>query len=82
MSGNTFGQLFRVTSFGESHGTSIGCIIDGVPPRIPLGEVDIQPYVEKRRPGQSKYTTSAGNPIRSRSCLEYSKVRLLARRSP
>jgi chorismate synthase len=57
MSGNTFGQLFRVTSFGESHGASIGCIIDGVPPRIPLGEVDIQPYVEKRRPGQSKYTT-------------------------
>jgi chorismate synthase len=57
MSGNTFGQLFRVTSFGESHGASIGCIIDGVPPRIPLGEVDIQPYVDKRRPGQSKYTT-------------------------
>ena len=57
MSGNTFGQLFTVTSFGESHGTAIGCIIDGVPPRIPLGEVDIQPYVDKRRPGQSKYTT-------------------------
>jgi chorismate synthase len=57
MSGNTFGQLFTVTSFGESHGASIGCIIDGVPPRIPLSEVDIQPYVDKRRPGQSKYTT-------------------------
>jgi len=57
MSGNTFGQLFTVTSFGESHGTAIGCIIDGVPPRIPLGEVDIQPYVDMRRPGQSKYTT-------------------------
>lgn len=57
MSGNTFGQLFRVTSFGESHGTAIGCIVDGVPPRIPLSEVDIQPYVNKRRPGQSKYTT-------------------------
>ena len=57
MSGNTFGQLFTVTSFGESHGAAIGCIIDGVPPRIPLGEVDIQPYVDKRRPGQSKYTT-------------------------
>ena len=57
MSGNTFGQLFTVTSFGESHGASIGCIIDGVPPRIPLNEVDIQPYVDKRRPGQSKYTT-------------------------
>ena len=57
MSGNTFGQLLTVTSFGESHGTSIGCIIDGVPPLIPLGELDIQPYVDKRRPGQSKYTT-------------------------
>jgi chorismate synthase len=57
MSGNTFGQLFTVTSFGESHGTAIGCIVDGVPPRIPLGAEDIQPYVNKRRPGQSKYTT-------------------------
>ena len=57
MSGNTFGQLFTVTSFGESHGAAIGCIIDGVPPRIPLSETDIQPYVDKRRPGQSKYTT-------------------------
>ena len=57
MSGNTFGQLFTVTSFGESHGVAIGCIIDGVPPRIPLSEIDIQPYVDKRRPGQSKYTT-------------------------
>ena len=57
MSGNTFGQLFTVTSFGESHGAAIGCIIDGVPPRIPLSEADIQPYVDKRRPGQSKYTT-------------------------
>ena len=57
MSGNTFGQIFKVTSFGESHGEAIGCIIDGVPPRIPLSEIDIQPYVDKRRPGQSKYTT-------------------------
>ena len=57
MSGNTFGQLFKVTSFGESHGTAIGCIVDGVPPCIPLSEADIQPYVNKRRPGQSKYTT-------------------------
>jgi chorismate synthase len=57
MSGNTFGQLFKVTSFGESHGTAIGCVVDGVPPRIPLSLEDIQPYVNKRRPGQSKYTT-------------------------
>lgn len=57
MSGNTFGQLFTVTSFGESHGPAIGCIIDGVPPRIALSEADIQPFVDKRRPGQSKFTT-------------------------
>ncbi|MBC8269883.1 MAG: chorismate synthase [Rhodospirillaceae bacterium] len=57
MSGNTFGQLFAVTSFGESHGPAIGCIIDGVPPRIAISEADIQPYVDKRRPGQSKFTT-------------------------
>lgn len=57
MSGNSFGQLFRVTSFGESHGPAIGCIIDGVPPCVPLSEADIQPFVDKRRPGQSKFTT-------------------------
>ena len=57
MSGNTFGQLFTVTTFGESHGIALGCIIDGVPPRIPLDERDIQPFLDKRRPGQSKFTT-------------------------
>ncbi len=57
MSGNSLGQLFRVTTFGESHGVAIGCIVDGVPPRIPLQESDIQQYLDKRRPGQSKYTT-------------------------
>lgn len=57
MSGNSFGQLFKVTSFGESHGPAIGCIIDGVPPGIGISEDDIQPYVDKRRPGQSKFTT-------------------------
>jgi chorismate synthase len=62
MSGNSFGQLFTVTSFGESHGPAIGCIIDGVPPRIPLSEADIQPYVDKRRPGQSKFTTQRREP--------------------
>ena len=57
MSGNSFGQLFRVTTFGESHGVAIGCIVDGVPPRIPLQESDIQQFLDKRRPGQSKHTT-------------------------
>jgi len=54
---NTFGHLFRVTTFGESHGPAIGCVIDGCPPRIPLSESDIQPYLDKRRPGQSRFTT-------------------------
>ena len=49
MSHNTFGHLFRVTTYGESHGSEIGCIVDGVPPQIPLSEADIQPYLDKRR---------------------------------
>lgn len=57
MSGNTFGTLFTVTTFGESHGKAIGCIVDGCPPRFPLTESDIQPFLDKRKPGQSKYTT-------------------------
>ncbi|MFZ0573008.1 MAG: chorismate synthase, partial [Rhodomicrobium sp.] len=57
MSFNTFGHMFRVTTWGESHGPAIGCVIDGCPPRIPLSEADIQPYLDKRRPGQSRFTT-------------------------
>lgn len=57
MSHNTFGHLFRVTTFGESHGPALGCVIDGCPPGLDLVESDIQPYLDKRRPGQSKYTT-------------------------
>ena len=57
MSYNTYGKLFRVTTWGESHGPAIGCTIDGVPPRIALSEADIQPYLDERRPGQSKFTT-------------------------
>jgi len=57
MSGNSFGQLFRATSFGESHGPAIGCIVDGVPPRLPLAEPDIQVWLDRRRPGQSRFTT-------------------------
>jgi chorismate synthase len=62
MSFNTFGHLFRVTTFGESHGPAIGCIVDGCPPRIPLTEADIQPYLDKRRPGQSRFTTQRQEP--------------------
>lgn len=57
MSGNSFGKLFTVTSFGESHGPAIGCIVDGCPPGLPLNAAAIQPFLDKRKPGQSKYTT-------------------------
>src|SRR3954451_5027164 len=55
--GNTFGQLFRVTTFGESHGGGIGVVIDGCPPCIEISETDIQLGLDRRRPGQSKLTT-------------------------
>jgi chorismate synthase len=62
MSFNTFGHLFRFTSFGESHGPAIGCVVDGCPPRIPLETVDIQRELDRRRPGQSRYTTQRQEP--------------------
>src|SRR6202165_2886880 len=62
MSHNAFGHLFRVTTFGESHGPAIGCVVDGTPPRIPLTEADIQPYLDTRRTGQSRYTTQLQEP--------------------
>ncbi len=62
MSHNTFGHLFRVTTWGESHGPAIGCVIDGCPPRLPLTEADIQPFLDRRRPGQSRFTTQRQEP--------------------
>lgn len=62
MSHNTFGHLFRVTTFGESHGPAIGCVVDGCPPLIPLSEAEIQRDLDKRRPGQSRYTTQRQEP--------------------
>jgi chorismate synthase len=62
MSHNTFGHLFRVTTWGESHGPAIGCVVDGCPPRIPLSEADIQPFLDRRRPGQSQFTTQRQEP--------------------
>jgi chorismate synthase len=62
MTGNTFGTLFRFTSWGESHGPAIGCVVDGVPPRLALAEPDIQRWLDKRRPGQSRYTTQRQEP--------------------
>src|SRR6201987_5528120 len=57
MAGNSFGALFRFTTWGESHGPAIGCVVDGAPPRIPLSEADIQPWLDRRRPGQSRFVT-------------------------
>ena len=62
MSANSFGTLFRVTTFGESHGPAIGCVVDGTPPGIALSEADIQGYLDKRRPGQSRFTTQRAEP--------------------
>jgi chorismate synthase len=62
MAGNSFGTLFRYTTWGESHGVAIGCVVDGVPPRLPLAEGDIQHWLDRRRPGQSKFTTQRREP--------------------
>ena len=62
MSHNSFGHLFRVTTFGESHGPAIGCVVDGCPPRMPLREADIQAELDRRRPGQSRFTTQRREP--------------------
>lgn len=62
MSHNTFGHLFRVTTFGESHGPALGCVIDGCPPGLPVSRDDIQAWLDRRRPGQSRFTTQRREP--------------------
>ncbi|SEA93337.1 chorismate synthase [Rubrimonas cliftonensis] len=62
MSYNSFGHLFRVTTWGESHGPALGATVDGCPPGVPLSEADIQPWLDRRRPGQSRYTTQRQEP--------------------
>src|ERR1700730_15315942 len=62
MDGSSFGTLFRFTTWGESHGAAIGVVVDGIPPRIALAEPDIQQFLDKRRPGQSRYTTQRQEP--------------------
>jgi chorismate synthase len=62
MSHNAFGHLFRFTTWGESHGPAIGCVVDGCPPRLGLTEADIQPFLDRRRPGQSKFVTQRQEP--------------------
>ncbi len=62
MAGNSFGTTFRFTTWGESHGPAIGCVVDGVPPRLALSEADIQVWLDKRKPGQSRFTTQRQEP--------------------
>jgi chorismate synthase len=62
MSHNSFGHLFRITTWGESHGPAIGCVVDGTPPRLPLSEADIQHWLDRRRPGGSRFVTQRREP--------------------
>ena len=62
MAGNSFGQNFRFTTWGESHGPAIGVVVDGVPPRVPFSEADVQTFLDRRRPGQSRFTTQRQEP--------------------
>jgi chorismate synthase len=62
MSHNSFGHLFRITTFGESHGVALGCVVDGCPAGLPLSEADIQSFLDKRKPGQNRFTTQRREP--------------------
>ena len=62
MAGSSFGELFRFTTWGESHGPAIGVVVDGVPSRLPLAAAEIQHWLDRRRPGQSKFTTQRQEP--------------------
>ena len=62
MSLNSFGHIFRFTTWGESHGPALGAVVDGCPPGLPLSEADIQPFLDARRPGQSRFTTQRQEP--------------------
>ena len=62
MSHNSFGKLFKVTTWGESHGPAIGCVVDGVPPKLVLSEADIQHFLDRRRPGQNRFMTQRREP--------------------
>ncbi len=62
MSHNTFGHLFRVTTWGESHGQALGCVVDGCPPGLTLRAEDIQVFLDQRRPGQGKFVTQRQEP--------------------
>ena len=80
MSGSTLGTLFCVTSFGESHGPAIGCVVDGCPPGLALSEADIQLELDRRKPGTSAMSRSAARKIKSKSSPVCSKAKPPARR--
>ena len=82
MSGSSFGKIFRVTTWGESHGPAVGAVIDGCPAGIPLTENDVQAFLDRRRPGQSKYTTKRQETTLLRSFREYSRGRQQVRPFP
>ena len=76
MSFNTFGKLFRFNTWGESHGPAIGCVVDGCPPNIQIKEEEIQKELNKRKPGQSKYTTQEKKMIKLKYYQESLKAKL------
>ena len=80
MSYNSFGHLFRITTWGESHGPAIGCVVDGCPPGIKLTEADIQVYLDKRRPVSRATPPSARSPTRCASSPACSPTRRRARK--
>ena len=81
MSVNSFGRVFRFTTWGESHGPAIGAVVDGCPPGLDLSEADIQPWLDKRRPGQSRFTTQRRSRTRCGSSRASSRGGRPARRS-
>ena len=81
MSHNTFGHLFRVTTFGESHGPAIGCVVDGCPPAIPLEDEEIQYFLDERRPGKTRFTSQRQESDRVKISPASSAIRRQADRS-
>ena len=79
MSGNTIGKLFTVTSFGESHGPALGCIVDGCPPGLELSVEDMQHDLDRRKPGQSRLPLSVKKAMKSKYFQVFLRVKLQAR---
>lgn len=80
MSFNSFGHLFRFTSWGESHGPALGAVVDGCPPGLELSEKDIQPFLDRRKPGSSRFTTQRREADAVKILSAFLKVGQLARR--